>query len=100
MEKNQKNHNPKATILFLLRESGYNSRFAKIGRLFNGSAPFLRAQGSSTQRAAGPWAGQGSGVNKQSSCKSGLKCVNGNHCTACVRAFARRKLCRGLKKDE
>lgn len=42
----------------------------------------------------------GSGVNKHSSCKSGLQCVNGKHCTACEPALARRKLCRGLKKDK
>lgn len=93
----KKEHNP--TIVFLLGGSGNKSRFAEMGRVFDGFAPFLRAQGSSTHRDAGPWTGEGSGVNKQSSCKSGLKCINGNHRTACERTFSRHKRCRGLKKD-
>lgn len=45
-------------------------------------------------------AGEGSGVNKQSSFKSGLKCINGNHRTACGQAFSPGTLCRGLKKRQ
>lgn len=90
--------NPDPPTLLLLLGSGSTSRFAKAGRLFNGFTPFLGGEGSSTHCDAGLWAGEGSGVNKQSICKSGWKCINGKRCIAWEWTPSRRELHRGLEK--